>query len=296
MIFNIQRFSTHDGNGVRTVVFYKGCPLSCWWCSNPESQSFNYSFLYDKKFCKNFEDCILIEPKSISRSSDGSLQINREQIQNPENLKNTCISKALTVSGEQKSVDEILSEIEKDRVFYGKNGGVTLSGGEPLSQGIYLDELLHALKVRKISVNIETTLHVAWQKIERCIGLVDNFLVDLKHTQKDKLKKYTGGNTSLVMSNLIRLDNAGVNYIVRIPVIPEFNHSEVEITELIDFVSTLKNAREIHFLPYHTFGKEKYQMLGLTYKMGSITAVKHTELEPYIALAQNKGFKTKIGG
>jgi pyruvate formate lyase activating enzyme len=296
MIFNIQRFSTHDGNGVRTVVFYKGCPLNCWWCSNPESQSFNYSILYDKKFCKNFGDCILTDPTSILRSSDGTLQINREQIQNPEYLKNTCISKALTVSGEQKSVHEILSEIEKDRVFYGKNGGVTLSGGEPLSQGTNLDELLHELKARKISVNIETTLHVGWQKIERCIDLVDTFLIDLKHTQKEKFKTFTGGNVLLVMSNLVRLDNVGVNYIVRIPVIPGFNHSEAEITELINFVSTLKNAKEIHFLPYHTFGKEKYQMLGLNYKMEKTKAVKDTELETYIACAEGKGFKTKIGG
>ena len=239
---------------------------------------------------------MLTEPTSISHNSDGSLQIRRESIQNPETLKNTCISKALTVSGEQKSVDEILSEIEKDRVFYGQNGGVTLSGGEPLSQGSELDELLLALKTRKINVNIESTLHVGWQKIERCIGLVDTFLVDLKHTQKDKFKKYTGGNASLVMSNLIRLDSTGVNYIVRIPVIPEFNHSEAEITELIDFAATLKNAKEIHFLPYHTFGKEKYQMLGLKYKMETAKTVKDTKLEPYIALAQDKGFNTKIGG
>ncbi len=296
MIFNIQRFSTHDGNGIRTVVFYKGCPLSCWWCSNPESQLFNYSILYDQKFCKNFGDCILAEPKSITASSDGTLQINRELIQNPEKLKNTCISKALLVSGEQKSVDEILSEIEKDQLFYRENGGVTLSGGEPLSQGNELDNLLHQLKVRKINVNIETTLHVNWQKVERCIGLIDTFLIDLKHTHKEKFKTYTGGDVLVVMSNLVRIDNMGVNYIVRIPVIPGFNHSEEEIKEIIDFVSSLKNAREIHFLPYHTFGSEKYKMLGLTYKMGTKKAVKDTELETYVAYAKAKGFKTKIGG
>ncbi|QGY42227.1 glycyl-radical enzyme activating protein [Maribellus comscasis] len=295
MIFNIQRFSTHDGNGIRTVIFYKGCPLSCWWCSNPESLSFDYSVLYNKKFCKNFGDCILTEKKAISKTKDG-IQINRDLIENPEKLKNTCLSKALTISGKNKTAAEILVEIEKDILFFGKNGGVTLSGGEPFAQGENLTTLLQLLKEKKINVNVETTLYVKWDKIERHLTLVDTFLADLKHTNKEKFKKYTGGNVSLVMTNMLKLDNSGAKYIIRIPVIPGFNHSEKEMTEMIDFASSLKNAREIDFLPYHTFGIEKYKMLGIPYLMGNTKNTEDDELEPYMKYAESKGFRTKIGG
>ena len=295
MIFNIQRFSTHDGSGIRTVVFYKGCPLSCWWCSNPESQSFEPSILYHKKFCKNFGDCLKTESKAFTRNENG-LQIDRTLIENPENIRNVCLTKALSVSGERKNAEEILSEIKKDQPFYRSNGGVTLSGGEPLSQGNDLLELLENLKQLKINVNMETTLHVKWEKVERVIGRLDTFLVDLKHTNKEKFRKYTGGDSLLVMTNLVKLDNSEAKYIVRIPVIPGFNHTEKEIFELIDFVSSLKNAKEIHFLPYHTFGEEKYKMLGLPYKMKGIKRVEDHELDAYLKYAAEKGFRTKIGG
>ena len=169
MIFNIQRFSTHDGKGIRTIIFYKGCPLRCQWCSNPESQSFGYSVMYDPKYCKNFGDCILTEAKAISRKGKHGIQIDRDFLQYPEKLKNTCVTKALTVSGEQKTVSELLVEIEKDLVFYREDGGVTLSGGEPLAQGEDLVLLLAELKKRNINVNVETSLHVSWEKVERCM-------------------------------------------------------------------------------------------------------------------------------
>ena len=296
MIFNIQRFSTHDGSGIRTLIFFKGCPLRCWWCSNPESQSFDYSILYNVKFCKNFGDCIIAETKAISKSPENAIQINRKQIQNPEKLKNVCLSKALTVSGENKSVSEILEEIEKDKLFYREDGGVTISGGEPLSQGDDLTDLLRKLKEKKINTDIETTLHVKWQKIERCIGLTDTFLADLKHTNKEKFKKYTGGDVELVIENFKKLDGSNTKYIVRIPVIPGFNHTEKEMREIIDFVSSLKNAREINFLPYHTFGLEKYKMLDIPCLMESTELVEEKELKPYMRYAESRGIRTKIGG
>lgn len=295
MIFNIQRFSTHDGDGIRTVVFFKGCPLSCWWCSNPESQSFGYSIMYHQKFCQRFGDCVMADD-AITKDDEKGILIDRDQIKDAEKLRNVCLTKALTVAGEKKSPAEILAEIKKDQAFYRKDGGVTLSGGEPLSQDSDLTELLHLLKNQNISVNAETTLHVKWEKVQRCIGLIDTFLVDLKHTKQDKFRKYTGGDSLLVLSNLVKLDHSGTDYIIRIPVVPHFNHSEQEIKELIDFVASLKNAREIHFLPYHTFGEEKYRMLDLPYKMKGIKPVTDQELRPYIQYANSKGFRTKIGG
>lgn len=239
---------------------------------------------------------MLAEKGAITKDEENGVMINRKLIQNAGQLKNVCLSKAMTVSGEKKSAHEILAEIQKDQSFYGENGGVTLSGGESLSQGNDLIRLLKLLKENGINVNIETTLHVKWEKIERCYGLVDTFLVDLKHTDREKFRKYTCGDSLLVMSNLIKLDHSGVKYIVRIPVIPGFNHSEKEMKELIDFVASLKNADEIHFLPYHTFGEEKYKMLDLPYKMKGIKPVEDKEITPYTHYAKAKGFQTKIGG
>lgn len=135
-----------------------------------------------------------------------------------------------------------------------------------------------------------------WEKVERCIGLVETFLVDLKHTDKNKFKPFTQGNAELVMDNLEKLTDSGSHVIVRIPVIPGFNHSENEMFKMIEFVASLKKINEIHFLPYHNFGVGKYKMLGMDYIYGNTKQVEDSELIPYIKYAQSEGFKTKIGG
>ncbi len=296
MIFNVQRYSTHDGEGIRTLIFYKGCPLNCHWCSNPESQSFDYSLMYDRKLCKNFGDCLKVNGTAITQTEHNGIQIQRESLSNIENFREVCISKAMTLSGEKKSVDELLIEIEKDRPFYRENGGVTLSGGEPLSQGDELVALLKRLKMKKIGVNMETSLHVKWNRVARCIGYVDAFLVDLKHLDSRKFRTYTNGDVKLVMDNLVRLTNSEANVVIRIPVIPDFNHTEKEISNMIDFILTLKKVKEVHLLPYHTFGVEKYKMLDMDYKMSNRKQVEDRELAPYIQYAKSKGIEIKIGG
>jgi len=296
MIFNIQRYSTHDGDGIRTLIFYKGCPLQCHWCCNPESQSFVPSILYDRKSCKNFGDCGLTEPKAISQPGKNGVEIKRELIDEPEKLRDVCAARALTISGETLSVNELLAEVEKDLPFYRDDGGVTLSGGEPLAQGKDLVLLLQRLHERRISTNMETSLHVKWKMVERTIGLVRTFLIDLKHTDPVKFRYYIKGNAGLVMENLERLAYFGAHVVVRIPVIPGFNHSEEEIQTMVDFVSTINGIKEIHFLPYHTFGVEKYRMLGMEYLFDSTVQLGEDDLLPYIQYAQSQGFTTKSGG
>lgn len=296
MIFNIQRFSTHDGKGIRTVIFFKGCSLRCRWCSNPESQSFGYSIMYDKKRCKNFGECILSENQAITQNSDLGIKINRKQIKHPEKLRNICPAKALTIAGEKKSRQELLTEIEKDMLFFRDEGGITLSGGEPLMQGDEMFSLLKDLKERQYNVTMETTLHVDWQRFEECIGLVDTFLVDLKHLDKEKFKEFTQGDAELVLGNFDMLAESEAEVIVRIPVIPGFNHSEKTIFEMIDYVAAHKKIKEIHFLPYHDFGIEKYKILDIEYKMSDARPLSDSDLEDYAEYARAKGFKTKIGG
>lgn len=296
MIFNIQRFSTHDGQGIRTMIFYKGCPLACKWCCNPESQSFSASLMYNRKLCKNFGDCLKQGEPAITSGIDGII-IDHASINNPEKFCNVCASKALIVSGEEKSINELLIEIEKDLPFYKQSGGgVTLSGGEPLSQGAELNSLLSELKERKINVAIETCLHVAWENVERCIRFTDTFLVDLKHTDPEKFMKFTGGDADLVLNNLRKLAAFHKNLIIRVPVIPEFNHTEQEMRSIINFVVSLKSANEIHFLPFHNLGNEKYKMLGLEYYYSGTGRVTADELKKYEEYANSGGLVTKIGG
>jgi pyruvate formate lyase activating enzyme len=294
IVFNIQRFSLHDGNGIRTVIFYKGCPLRCAWCSNPESQSFEPSLMFDHRICKSFFDCLLPVPDAIKAGPDG-IEIDRPAIQNPEKFRHICASKALTVSGEEKSTEELLMEIGKDVPFYRNDGGVTLSGGEPLSRGDELIELLQELKKRKIDVAVETSLHVQWTQIERSIPLVNTFLVDVKHTDPEKFQAYTSGDVHLVIYNLKRLYETGAKIIIRVPVIPGFNHTFPEMKNIIDTVATIKKAGEIHFLPYHTLGIEKYRMLSMEYPMGDLPSVQDPELKEYIEYAQSVGNTARIG-
>lgn len=298
MIFNIQRFSTHDGQGIRTMIFYKGCPLSCKWCCNPESQSFEQTLLYDHKLCKNFGDCIKVGNVTMTVAAGKTgIEINRSRIKDPEIFRNVCLSRALTLSGEEKSVTEILSEIEKDIPFYKQSGGgVTLSGGEPLSQGAEIVTLLKELKLRSINLAIETSLHVPWINIERCIGYTDTFLVDLKHTQHEKFLTFTGGTANLVLENLSRLSSLHKNIIVRVPVIPGFNHTVAEMTQIIDFTVSLKSIREIHFLPFHNLGEGKYEMAGMEYFYKDAQRVDTAELKGYEDYAKSNGLKVSIGG
>ena len=296
MIFNIQRFSTHDGQGIRTMIFFKGCPLHCLWCCNPESQSFGYSLMYDRRLCKNFRDCLLPGGKGITSGTTG-INIEPSEIQHPEKFRNVCASRALTVSGEEKSVDDILTEIEKDMPFYLESeGGITLSGGEPLSQGAELKTLLMEIKRRNINISIETSLHVPWGMIIRCLDFTDTFLVDLKHTDNGKFKSYTGGKADLVLTNIQKLALRHKNVIIRVPVIPDFNHSEQEMKKIIDFTVSLKTVREIHLLPFHTLGALKYNMLGMEYTYKGKRKVDNCELTGYKEYAEQMGLIAKTGG
>jgi pyruvate formate lyase activating enzyme len=156
--------------------------------------------------------------------------------------------------------------------------------------------LLQELKKRAINVSIETSLHVQWEMIERCISLTDTFLTDLKHTDTEKFRKFTDGDATLVMNNLAKLSGLHENIIVRVPVVPGFNHSMSEMKEIIDFTVSLKKIREIHFLPYHTFGNGKYKTLGMQYSLNETKKVDEQELVDYIKYAESAGLKAKIGG
>jgi pyruvate formate lyase activating enzyme len=293
-VFNIQRYSLHDGNGVRTNIFFKGCPLKCLWCNNPESIDPSPSIMFDERICHQFGECLRPGNSEISLDNN-RLVIRRDLMLNPSVYSDICPSRALTVAGQQKSILQIMHEIEKDIPFYETSGGgVTLSGGEPLSQGPELVELIILLKKRGIHVSVETSLHLQWDIIQNYVDLADVFLADLKHVDNEKFLKYTGGNAALVLDNFRKLDETGRKFIVRVPVIPEFNFSQSELISIIDFAADLKNASEIHFIPFHTLAKEKYLMLGKEYAFGNQRSIEKTEIGSFAQYAENKGLTTKI--
>ena len=250
--------------------------------------------MFDERICHQFGECLKPVKGGIFYK-DNKLIINEHLIPDPSVYANICPSKALIVAGESKSVSQILVEIEKDIPFYDMSGGgVTLTGGEPLAQGPELLDLIAQLRNRGIHISAETSLHLPWEMISNYINLIDVFLTDLKHTDKDKFANYTGGNASLVLENFRKLDETGAKFIVRVPVIPGFNFTRSELFGIIDFAAGLKNASEINFVPFHTLAREKYLMLGKEYSYEDHRNVEKSELKIFTEYSEKKGLISKI--
>lgn len=268
MIFNIQRYSTHDGPGIRTVVFLKGCSLGCRWCQNPESRARSEDLLYDSRLClAGCELCQQAAPAVITRTLDG-LIIHRQNVNDSHiaALRDCCPTTALTVCGEEKSVEEIMATVLRDKPFYDRSGGgITLSGGEPFMNPTLAQALFEASHQAGIHTAVETCLHVPWKYIEPALPFVDLFLADLKHVDEAVFQQWTDGSARRVLDNLQRLAQAGKKMIIRVPLIQGFNASEADIAAITDFAADRLQVSEIHFLPYHTLGMNKYQLLSQPY-------------------------------
>ena len=268
MIFNIQRYSTHDGPGIRTVVFLKGCSLGCRWCQNPESRARSEDLLYDSRLClAGCELCQQAAPAVITRTLDG-LIIHRQNVNDSHiaALRDCCPTTALTVCGEEKSVEEIMATVLSDKPFYDRSGGgITLSGGEPFMNPTLAQALFEASHQAGIHTAVETCLHVPWKYIEPALPFVDLFLADLKHVDEAVFLQWTDGSARRVLDNLQRLAQAGKKMIIRVPLIQGFNASEADIAAITDFAADRLQVSEIHYLPYHTLGMNKYQLLSQPY-------------------------------
>ncbi|XXD10541.1 glycyl-radical enzyme activating protein [Klebsiella sp. R445] len=268
MIFNIQRYSTHDGPGIRTVVFLKGCSLGCRWCQNPESRARSADLLYDARLCLDGCDlCQQAAPEVITRTLDG-LIIHREKLTDDHysRLRECCPTTALSVCGEEKSVAEIMATVLRDKPFYDRSGGgITLSGGEPFMNPELAQQLLQASHEAGIHTAVETCLHVPWKYIAPSLPWTDLFLADLKHVNEAIFNQWTDGSARRVLDNLQRVAQAGKKIIIRVPLIQGFNADEAAITAITDFAADRLQVAEIHFLPYHTLGMNKYQLLNQPY-------------------------------
>ena len=298
-IFDIQRFSIHDGPGIRTVVFLKGCSLYCPWCCNPEGISYKSELAYYPQKCFDCGECIHICPqKAITRScKEDGVSIDREKCNNCGVCVPVCNSKALTLMGEEISAGQVMKEVKKDTVFYRvSGGGLTLSGGEPLEQIDFTEALLSVAKQDGINTAVETCGYTSSENFRRVLKNVDYLLYDIKHTDSKKHKDFTGKDNKLILENMKLAVQICPSVTARVPYIPGFNDSEKEILEIADFISSISLA-SLHILPYHNLGFSKYKSLGKIYQMASTKSVERKKVQRIKRVIEERyPIKVRVGG
>jgi pyruvate formate lyase activating enzyme len=265
-IFNIQRFSIHDGPGIRTTVFLKGCNLHCFWCHNPEAISNlpEIQFFPDK--CITCGACVEVCPEDAQLLRGNQRLYLRELCTVCKECTDECFSGALVVSGKEYNTDEVIEEIKRDQEYYRfSGGGVTFSGGEPLLQQPFLKEMLIACQALDYHTAVDTAGNVPWKILEEVVPLTDLFLYDMKAFNEDTHRKGTGVSNQRILENLLQLSKTAKEIWIRIPVIPELNDSINEIDRIAAFLAPMKNISWIELLPFHTLGSEKYPSLGRDY-------------------------------
>lgn len=296
-VFNIMKYSIHDGPGIRTTVFLKGCPLNCWWCHNPESQAYHQEILLFQDKCIQCGKCIEACPTEALTLQNGIISVIRDQCNFCGKCTDICPTEALELVGKRMTVDEVMREVDKDQIFYDESkGGVTFSGGESLVQHKFLKQILEQCKLREIHTTLETTGYAKFEIIEAVAKDVDLFLYDLKLINDEKHKKYTGVSNQLILENLKKLSLIHHNIIIRIPLIPEINDDDENIFKTGELILSLKNIKEVHLLPYHKAGVEKYKRLGRIYKIPEIPTPDSEHMKKVAKKFEELGLKTKIGG
>lgn len=252
-IFDIQKFSVHDGPGIRTIIFLKGCGMRCRWCCNPESQKREIEIM----------------------NTDGKEKI----------------------IGEDITAKEAMDKVMRDMVYYRRSGGgLTLSGGECLLQPDFAAALLRIAAENGISTAIESTANVPFENIEKVLPYLDVFLMDIKNMNSEKHKMFTGSGNERILENAAKIAKMAKKLIIRVPVIPTFNATDFEISEIAKFASSLDNVNEIHLLPYHRLGSDKYKWLGREYTLDGISPPGDELMNRFLKIAESFGLKAQIGG
>jgi pyruvate formate lyase activating enzyme len=264
IVFDVKRFAIHDGPGIRATVFLKGCPLTCLWCHNPESQQLAAELLFWADRCMGCGDCVAACPAGAVTLVEGRVATNRVRCTGCGACVEVCPADARALVGRSWSVDEVLEAVERDVLFYDESGGgITLSGGEPLAQPDFAASLLSEAKGRRIHTVLDTCGHGEWATLDRVAQETDLFLYDVKHLDDDRHRALTGVSNTLILRNLERLSETGRRIWLRYPVIPGENDGEAEIAALGRLVSRLPSVDAVHVLPFHRGGERKRVGLGL---------------------------------
>ncbi|MBP1743848.1 MAG: radical protein [Firmicutes bacterium] len=295
-VFNIQKFSVHDGPGIRTTVFFKGCPLSCIWCHNPESQSFSREIMVDKEKCTLCGRCVAKCGNDAVSMKDGSLVNDYASCDFCGTCADFCVSNAREIVGEELTVAEIIKEIEKDRMFYDQSkGGVTFSGGEVMCQPGVLAELARRCRDKGIHVAVDTCGYVPFSSFEKVMDYVDLFLYDIKLMDSELHTEYTGKDSMLILDNLKKLSDLGANISLRLPIIGGINDDEANIGAILEFIKGT-NIRDVNLLPYHDIARNKYSRLGREYRGSGMRVPEEEKMNEIKERFEKSGYKVKIGG
>ncbi len=262
-IFDIKRFAIHDGPGIRTTVFMKGCPLDCWWCHNPES--------------------IRLEPETVTRRRPvGS---------------STKLPDKQEVFGRRITVAELLAELEKDLIFYDQSGGgVTFSGGEPLMQVDFLEAALKVCRDSDIHTAVDSSGYAPWEDLVRIADLTDLFLYDLKLMDDEQHRKYIAVSNQTILNNLVRLAKRTDKITIRIPLIPDITDTDENLAAISEFLRPLENIKEVSLLPYNMFGRDKFEKLNIVNRLGHLKTQTKAEVVDMSRHFEACGCRVKIGG
>ena len=296
IVTDIQRFSVHDGPGIRTIVFLKGCPLSCFWCCNPETQSKDPVILFQKDRCVRCGKCV-----SVCRQHAPSLalegRIDRDKCIGCGECASVCPTGALVLKGDRMTVEQVVRILKKDSIIYRKSkGGITLSGGEALVQWKYAVELLKGCKAQGWHTAIETTGFGSPEAIESVFTNIDLALMDIKSMNPDVHKRVTGVSPEIIHRNARRIAEL-TQLIIRVPTIPTENATEKDFEQICAFAKTLPGVDTIHILPYHRLGVNKYDLLHKDYPMGhEIDSLKPKDVVRFQEIVERNGFHCLIGG
>ena len=294
-VFNVMRFATHDGPGIRTTIFFKGCPLSCWWCHNPESQSYQPDRLFFAERCRRCLECVGACPQHAIEFTRGAIATS-EDCTRCGACAEICMSEARQIAGKRYTLAELIAEIEKDVVFFDDSGGgVTLSGGEPLGQPRFVSAFLRECRLRGIHTVLETCGFGQPDAFLEIALLANEILFDLKLPDAEKHCRYTGVPNNPILRNLESLVARRHPVTVRIPVVPGVNDSDDDATEFAACLVRLR-AQRVELLPYHSIGTEKYRRLGREYKLNGTPPPAAAGLAGFRDVLTRAGLHVTVGG
>ena len=295
LIFNIQRFSIHDGPGIRTTVFMKGCPLKCLWCSNPESQDFSANLIVRDINCKGCGECVKVCPEgAITITEEDGREIDWNRCNHCLKCADACIYNSLNVCGRYMEIKEVLDEVMSDKDFYrNSGGGITVSGGEPLSQAGFVAKLLESSKREGLHTVLDTSGFAPWENMEEVLRFVDLVLFDIKHLDSDEHKRMTGFENKLILENLKKVSKIKDTWL-RLPIIADFDDSEEYIRRIILLGKDL-GVQKISLLPYHEGGRSKSEQIGRPYPIPEATAPSDEHVQYLKELIEKEAIKASIG-
>jgi len=279
LVSDFQRFSIHDGPGIRTIVFFKGCPLHCLWCQNPENIGFQPELLYIDNNCIQCHNCVAACPNhciSIVEGQGIAIDKVRCSLSECGKCQHMCYANAINIGGRYLTVSEVMDEVDLDREFYDRSGGgVTFSGGEPFSQPRFLEALALEAKERGLRTAVETCGQARWDIMQPILRHMDLVLYDVKHMDPETHQRLTGVTNGRILENLLKIDAMGIPLRIRLPLIPGLNDTPENLQETVSFAAQLSNLVALDVLPYHRMGEPKWSQLGQDYPLHGL--VPHTK-------------------